>query len=95
MRALRESLADRVQVVAQVDHVDLAPRRHHRAHRPVAEPHHARDHFPLAGLEHAGVLGFDDQRADFVLGDPLFLLAAVAEQPQQGPAGQVEQHDQR
>ena len=55
--------------IGEVDHADLVARRHHGADREIAEPHHARDHLLLAGLEHAGMFGLDHQRADFVLAD--------------------------
>ena len=66
---LRRRREDPAGGIGKVDHADLVPRRHHGADREVAKPHHAGDHFLFAGLQHAGILGFHDQRADFVLAD--------------------------
>ena len=71
------------------------PRRHHGCDRKIAEPHHAGDHLLFAGLQHAGIFGFDHQSADFLLADFFFRLAALTEQPQQALAGPVEQPHQR
>jgi hypothetical protein len=90
MTAGHQRGANRLQVIGQIDHADLAARRHDGADRKIAEAHDARDHFLFAGFEHAGILGFDDEGADFILADFLAGLAAVAEQPQQCLAGAIE-----
>ena len=96
MVAGAKRLADRRDGIGEVDHVDLAARRHHCADRPVAEAHHAGDHFLLAGFEHAGIFGFHDQRADFILGHGLGGFAALAEQIKHCLAGRIQQpHDGR
>jgi hypothetical protein len=88
----RRHLRDRI---ADVDHAHFMPRRHHRADRQVAKPHHARDHFLFARLQHAGIFGLDDEGADLVFADLLFRLAPVTEQPQQRLARAIQQPYQR
>ena len=95
MRALRDRRADLLRRAREIDHVDVPARRHHGAHRPIAEPHHAGDHLLLAGLEHAGAFRFRDQGLDFLLGDPFLGRAVMPEQPQRGLAGDVEHPYQR
>ncbi len=81
--------------VGKIDQIDVEARRHHLAHRPVAQPHHAGDHVALAGLEHAGVFGFRDDRTDFLVGHALFALGGLAEQHEDNLAGFVEDPDDR
>ena len=78
-----------------VDHAHFVPRRHHGADRQVAKPHHARDHFLFAGLQHAGIFGFDDEGADLLLADLFFGIAPVTEQPEQRLARAIQQPHQR
>ena len=82
-------------VIVQVDLVDFRARRHHRADRPVAEPHDACDHFPLAGLEHSGAFRLAHQMMDLILRNLLLGRAAPPEQGQNELAREVEQHHQR
>ena len=70
-----------------VDHVGA--RHHHLADDGVAELEHRVDHLPLAGLDHRGLLGQVDQRAQLglgrerALGEPLARGERVADQDQQ------------
>ena len=66
-------------VSVEIDHAHLATRRHDGTDGKIAEAHDARDHFLFAGLEHAGILGFDDQGADFILADFLAGRAAMTQ----------------
>ena len=85
-----------LRIVGQIDHVHLAARRHHRADRAVAEPHHARDHGALAGLQDAGGLGLGDQGANFLLGDALLRPPASGRaRAETIAAGEIEQPYER
>ncbi len=95
MRVVLEREPDRLRRLREIDHADLVTRRHHSTDRQVAEPHHTRDHFLLARLQHAGVFRLDDERADFILAHFLLGVAALAEQPEQRLAGTIENPDQR
>ncbi len=95
MAAGRQRRADRFGRVGEIDHAHLAARRHDGADWKIAEAHDAGDHFLFTGLEHAGILGFDDQGTDFILADLLAGLAALTQQPQQCLAGAIEQPDGR
>jgi len=95
MRAGPERQTDRFVRLREIDHGDLVTRRHHRADGQIAQPHHARDHLLFAGLQHAGILGLDHERVDFLLAHLLLSLAALAEHPQQRLAGAIEDPDQR
>ena len=73
--------ADLVAGGVDVDPVDLGPRGHHFAHRPVGQPHDARDHRALAFLEHAGGLRFGDDQVQFLGGHRVLDFAVEAAAP--------------
>ena len=95
MLGLHQQFADGALIGLQIDPVDLGARRHHRAHGAVAKPHDAGNHAPLVGFDGAVMLGLGNQHLDLLVGHLLFAFAALAEQPQYGAAGNVEQEDQR
>ena len=95
MLGLEQQLAERRRLGLEVDPVDLGARRHHRAHGAVAEPHDAGDHAALVRFDGAVMLGLGDQHLDLLVGDALLALLALAEQIEDGAAGNVEQPGQR
>ena len=94
MDAVHDDPPDVLRIRGKIDHVDVAARRHHRAHRAVAKSHHPGNHRALAGLDHSRALRFRDQGLDFFVGNAVLRLGLVAEQLEQNPPGGVQQPHQ-
>ena len=77
----KQTLATGFLIGLHVQPIDLRARRHYAAHRPVAQAHHARDHAPLVGFQHAGTFGFRDKHLDLLVRDLLLAFAAMSQGP--------------
>jgi hypothetical protein len=79
MNTLHDCPADVVWIAGEIDHVDLAARRHDRSNGAIAEPHDARDHRALARFDDTGGFSFRHQASDLFIGDPVLGRRPVSE----------------
>ncbi len=78
-----------------IDPVDVGPGSHDFAHRPVGQPHDARNNCALAFLEHAGGLRFGDDQMQFLGGNGIARFPVKPERLEDQRAGLVEQPHER
>ena len=65
-------------------------RRHDGPYRKITQSHYACDHLFLARLQHTGIFGLDNKRANFIFADLLFRFTTMAQKPQQRFAGTIQ-----
>ena len=95
VRRIGQRRADLFGIGVGIEPVDLGPRSHHFAHRPIGQPDHARDDRPLALLEHARAMRFGDHQVQFLGGDVAFRFAGDPDQRENPRARAVEQPHER
>ena len=76
----RSACANFIGRRSDIDPVDFGPRRHHLAHRPVGEPHDARNHRPFVLLQDPGRLRFRDDEVQLLRRDLVPQFAVQAQQ---------------